>query len=107
MASLVRNIQEEKPADRALADAYSRGFQKGKESQQMSQPRILEMQRKVELYEKINDKFRLWQKKDEELDRIFGQFEKFRKVDLNWLDADINCIVEKLQKLHTFISGEA
>lgn len=101
MASFVRAILGREVSAQELQAEYERGVKEGKERAERTTAYMTERVKreigKIEAYDNLISRFRLW--KDDNIEEIMDEFEKFRKLDTEWIKENINMTVKKLNEL--------
>ena len=105
LASVVRNIQGRQPSEIELQKKYDEGYKAGeksiKSSWEYQKNRVQQDYDKIQKYEELCYRFRLWD--DKNVERAMDEFEKFRKADLSFLSTRINNLIDNLNKLNESI----
>lgn len=107
-AEVARALQGYSPSKEALDAEFERGLEKGREEERrhfaLTKKRLEEDVTKLEEYDKIVSRFRLWgMNPGMNLDR----FERFQELDLPWVMPRIKRLSEDLAKLHDDLGGLA
>lgn len=100
-ASVTRAILQHQPSAEELQAEYDRGVKYGTEAAQLRRDymkrRVDENIEKLEDYEKLQQRFKLW--RDDDIDKVLDEFEAFRNLDLRWTTRSIEQTIEHLSKL--------
>lgn len=106
-ASITRAIQSRQPSDREIQQAYERGLAEGAEKAERHRgymaDRVAKEAAKLEAYDKLALRLRLW---GDNVDEVMDEFEAFRKLDTDWVVANIANTIKKLEGLHGLLSGK-
>ncbi len=106
LASITRSIQGRQPADQELRKEYERGLTEGKEEAERHRgymvDRVAKEAAKLEAYDKLSSRFRIW---GDNVDEIMDEFEAFRKLDVGWVRSNISGTIKQLQKLEEQLGG--
>lgn len=100
-ASVTRAILQHQPSAEELQAEYDRGVKYGTEAAQLRRDymkrRVDENIEKLEDYEKLQQRFKLW--RDDDIEKVLDEFEAFRNLDLRWTTRSIEQTIEHLSKL--------
>lgn len=106
-ASVTRAIQGRQPAAEELKAEYDRGFREGKERgneiKTYMERKVRDGAKKIEEYEKLESRFRVY---GEDLDEILEDFERFRKIDPDWIKNGIESAIKYLNRLKGYLEGK-
>ena len=106
-ASITRAIQSRQPSDQEIQQAYERGLAEGAEKAERHRgymaDRVAKEAAKLEAYDKLALRLRLW---GDNVDEVMDEFEAFRKLDTDWVVASIAATIKKLEGLHGLLSGK-
>lgn len=99
-ASITRAIQGRQPSDQELRSEYERGLKDGKEQAERHRgymaDRVAKEAAKLEAYDKLSSRFRIW---GDNVDEIMDEFEAFRKLDTGWVKQSIKGTIKRLEDL--------
>lgn len=100
-ASVTRAILQHQPSAEELQAEYDRGVKYGTEAAQRRRDymkrRVDENIEKLEDYEKLQQRFKLW--RDDDIDKVLDEFEAFRNLGLRRTTRSIEQTIEHLSKL--------
>ncbi len=100
-AAVTRAIQGRQPAAQEIQEAYTKGLEEGrKRAEQMADyltARVKRESEKLDAYEKLQDRFRIWQGDD--IDKIMDEFEAFRRMDPEMIREYINGTIKRLETI--------
>ena len=104
LASITRSIQERQPSSEELRREYERGLKDGEEKANRHrgymEDRIKKEYEKLEAYDQIQLRFRLWgNNANEKMDA----FEAFQKMDLSNVAANIRRAADALKSMQEFL----
>lgn len=106
-ASVTRAIQGRQPAAAEMQAEYDRGFKEGKERAEQRHgylsDRVVKEAAKLEAYDKIAARLRIW---GDNVDEIMDEFEAFRKLDTDWVKKNIEGTINRLKGLHGMLCGK-
>lgn len=106
-ASITRAIQSRQPSDQELRSEYERGLKDGKEQAERHRgymaDRVAKEVAKLEAYDKMSSRFRIY---GDNVDEIMDEFEAFRKLDVNWTKASITNTIKRLEELVAMLEGK-
>ena len=111
LASLTRAILQHQPAAEELQAEYDRGKKDGKEAAESRRDymsrRVNENIKKLEDYEKLEQRLRLWA--DDDIDKVLDEFEAFRSLHLEWVIRNVDHTIGQLTELRDKLQlqGEA
>ena len=109
LASITRAILQHQPSAEELEAEYERGKKDGKEGAERHRDymrrRVDENIKKLEDYEKLERRFRLWA--DDDIDKVLDEFEAFRNLDLRWTIKSIAQTVDHLTKVQEHLMLKA
>ena len=107
-ASITRAIQSRQPSDLEIKKAYERGLKEGAENAERHRgymaDRVAKEGAKLEEYDKLAARLRLY---GENVDEVMDEFEAFRKLDIDWVKTYIDGTIKKLETLHGMLGGKA
>lgn len=107
-ASITRAIQGRQPSEQELRAEYERGLKEGKEEAERHRgymaDRVAKEAAKLEAYDRLSSRFRIW---GDDVDKIMDEFEAFRKLDFNWMKANITNTIKRLEELVAMLEGKA
>lgn len=107
-ASITRAIQSRQPSNQEIQKAYERGLEEGAEKAERRRgymaDRVAREAAKLEAYDKIAARLRIW---GDNVDEIMDEFEAFRKLDTDWVKSSIEGTIKKLEGLHDLLGGKA
>lgn len=106
-ASITRAIQSRQPSEQEIREAYEKGLKEGEERAKIRRDymadRVAKEAAKLEAYDRISIRLRLW---GDNVDEIMDEFEAFRKLDTDWVKRNIEGTIKKLESLHSLLSGK-
>lgn len=106
-ASITRAIQSRQPSEQELFNEYERGLKEGKAKAERHlrymSDRIAKESAKLEAYDKLSNRFRIW---GDNVDEILDEFEAFRKLDPNWVMQSIRSTIDRLDGLCAMLEGK-
>lgn len=99
-ASLVRNVQDYQPGQRAISDAFWRGRAEGEESEKRMhedlRKRMRDVSEDVRRYEKM---FNNLAPCGDNIDEVIAEFNAFRKLNVKALEKNVDFAIMRLQEL--------
>lgn len=103
-ASVTRAIQGLQPSAQELCEAYEKGLKDGEEKAERRRgymaDRVAKEAAKLEAYDKITARLRIW---GDNVDAIMDEFEAFRKLDTEWVRNSIEGTIKKLETLNAML----
>lgn len=106
-ASITRAIQGLQPSAMEIRNAYEQGLKDGEEKAERHRgymaDRVAKEAAKLEAYDKIAARLRIW---GDNVDEILDEFEAFRKLDTNWVKGNIKSTINRLERLHDMLCGK-
>ena len=106
-ASITRAIQGLQPSAQELREAYEKGLKEGEEKAERRRgymaDRVAKEASKLEAYDKIALRLRIW---GDNVDEIMDEFEAFRKLDTDWVRKNIEGTIKKLEALNDLLCGK-
>lgn len=107
LASITRAIQGLQPSAMEIRNAYEQGLKDGEEKANRHHgymaDRVAKEAAKLEAYDKIACRLRLW---GDNVDELLDEFEAFRKLDTDWVKTNIEGTIKRLERLHGVLSGK-
>ena len=106
-ASITRAIQGLQPSAMEIRNAYEQGLKDGEEKAERHRgymaDRLAKEAAKLEAYDKIAARLRIW---GDNVDEILDEFEAFRKLDTDWVKGNIKGTINRLERLHDMLCGK-
>lgn len=106
-ASITRAIQGLQPSAQELREAYEKGLKEGEEKAERHRgymaDRVAKEAAKLEAYDKIAARLRIW---GDNVDEIMDEFEAFRKLDTDWVKRNIESTITRLKTLNDMLCGK-
>ena len=111
LASITRNIQGHQPSAMELEKEYKRGIEEGKDAAERNynyrEQRLKSEFAKIEAYDKLTSRLRIWSSDSDSIEEILDEFENFRKLNVDWVKQSINTTINQLELLTKKLNGEA
>lgn len=106
-ASVTRSIQGLQPSAQELQSEYERGLKEGREQEKRHrgymEDRVAREAANLEAYDKLCSRFEIW--RGDDIDKILDAFEAFRKLRTEWVVADIEGTIKRLDGLKKMLQG--
>lgn len=105
-AAVTRSIQQRQPAEQEIQAAYDRGQKEIEERLQKNREylrdEVAKSADKLKQYDKLMCRFRIY---GDDVDAIMDEFERFRKLEVDWVSRSIDTTIKKLQDLRSKLKG--
>lgn len=107
LASITRSIQSHQPSAEELQREYERGSRETKDSLEREWKRlnlrVAEEADKLKAYDELSMRFRLY---GDDAAKAMDEFEAFRKLDVHWVQSNIETTINHLKRVEKALHGE-